>query len=57
MIMKNQEEKGPRTLRDKPVPPVKGAVTEHRDAIARPDAEQNARGVDFYDALRFELWQ
>ena len=44
-------------IRDLPLPPVKGAVTEHRDAIARPDAEQNARGVDFYDTLRFELWQ
>ena len=44
-------------LRDQPVPPVKGAVTEPEDAVIRPDARMAARRPDQYDAVRFELWQ
>lgn len=57
--MKKEEKEQPafHELRDLPLPPVKGAVTDQQDAIMRPDAEMKARGIDFYDALRFELWQ
>ena len=44
-------------LRDQPVPPVKGAVTEQADAVIRPDARMTAHRPDQYDAARFELWQ
>ena len=44
-------------LRDQPVPPVKGAVTERADAVRRPDTQMSARKPDQYDAVRYELWQ
>lgn len=57
MIMKNQEEKGPRTLRDKPVPPVKGAVTDQTDALPRPDQQLGkTNAVNLDDTLIFDSW-
>ena len=44
-------------LRDQPVPPVKGAVTESGDAVLRPDAQLTAHRPDQYDAVRYHLWQ
>ena len=44
-------------LRDQPVPPVKGAVTDWSDAVLRPDAEMKAHMPDQYDAVRYEMWQ
>lgn len=44
-------------LRDQPVPPVKGAVTDQSDAVLRPDARMQAKMPDQYDAVRYEMWQ
>ena len=44
-------------LRDQPVPPVKGAVTEQPDAVRRPDARMSAHQPDRYDAVRYAMWQ
>lgn len=44
-------------LRDQPVPPVKGAVTEQADAILRPDSRMSVRQPTQEDAVRYELWQ
>jgi len=44
-------------LRDQPVPPVKGTVTEPADAVRRPDGMMAARQPDQYDAVRYQLWQ
>ena len=36
-MQKKKETPNPRELRDQPVPPVKGAVTDLQDAVLRPD--------------------
>ena len=51
IVEKKKEQPVPQELRDQPVPPVKGAVTDWQDAVLRPDRamEQNAaiREADF----------
>lgn len=55
-MKKKHDDSAAHELRDRPVPPVKGAVTEPEDL--RPHPEQSAPGgaVSFGDSASMESW-
>lgn len=57
MMMKKKEENAVQGLRDVPVPPVKGAVTDQPDVLPRP-AEQlgKTNAVNLDDTIIFDGW-
>lgn len=57
MMMEKKEKTAVQGLRDVPVPPVKGAVTEQTDALPRPE-EQLGRNsaVNLEDTILFDNW-
>ena len=43
-------------LRDRPVPPVKGAVTDRQDVCPRPEHRNAADTARIHDAVDFDNW-
>ena len=57
IVEKKKEQPAPKELRDQPVPPVKGAVTDLQDAVPRPENNlQQERAVQLEDSSIFGSW-
>lgn len=56
-MMKKKDDHVAHELRDRPVPPVKGAVTDQADVILRPDGLAGQPGkVSLEDTIVFDGW-
>ena len=57
IMEKKQKRPVPQELRDQPVPPVKGAVTDLQDAVLRPEGSiRQERAVQLEDSSIFGSW-
>ena len=56
MMKKKQDDSAAHELRDNPVPPVKGAITEGSDLRPRPEQIQSTETVCFGDSSTPESW-
>ena len=56
MMKKKQDESAAHDLRDRPVPPVKGAVTDLEDLRIRPEQTTSGSTVSFGDSASMESW-
>lgn len=55
--MKKKDDHVAHELRDRPVPPVKGSVTDQADVILHPDGKLNQPGmVNLEDTIIFDGW-
>lgn len=55
--MKKKDDHAAHELRDRPVPPVKGAVTDPADVLQRPDGQLSQPGmVSLEDTIIFDGW-
>ena len=55
-MKKKRDDSAAHELRDRPVPPVKGAVTEPEDLRPRPEQTALGSGVSFGDSASMESW-
>ena len=55
-MQKKKEIPAGHELRDRPVPPVKGAVTEHRDVLLRPEAAMGLKTAAPEDLTGSDSW-
>lgn len=56
MMKKKQDESAAHDLRDRPVPPVKGAVTDMEDLQPRPEHRAGGSVVSLGDSSAMESW-
>ena len=57
IVEKKKEQPVPQELRDQPVPPVKGAVTDPQDAVLRPEGSlRQERTAQLEDSSIFGSW-
>jgi len=55
-MKKKHDDSAAHELRDRPVPPVKGAVTDLEDLRIRPEQTTSGSTVSFGDSASMESW-
>ena len=55
-MKKKRDDSAAHELRDRPVPPVKGAVTEPEDLRPHPERPVSGNVVSFGDSASMESW-
>ena len=54
--MKQKDSHVTDALRDSPVPPVKGAVTDQRDVVLRPEGPRSTKSAGLESTMIFDGW-
>ena len=54
--MKKKDSHVTEGLRDAPVPPVKGAVTEPQDVVLRPEGPRSMKSAGLESTMIFDGW-